>query len=181
MEVSASGDEVRASGQTQEAGAEQLPVAGRPDLPKDYGIPTSEEGQVDWSAVNGWLEETKVFWIGTTWPDGRPHAIPIWGAWVENKFFFDGSPRTRWARNLAQNPGIVVHIEKGDVAVMVEGTAEDIVPDAEVHKKVRASYGSRYDYTPEEGGRMYVVTPRVAFAWDSFPTSVTKFNFGDGR
>ena len=163
--------------EVQQTGHE--PVAGRPDLPKDYGIPQDSEGLVTWSAVNEWLEQTKVFWIGTTWPDGRPHAIPIWGAWVENKFFFDGSPKTRWARNLAQNPAIVVHIEKGDAAVMVEGSVEAMVVDSATHAKVRASYGSRYDYTPEEGGLMYVATPKVAFAWDKFPTSVTKFKFGE--
>jgi hypothetical protein len=160
--------------------AEQVkeePVGSRPDLPKDYGIPEDDEGLVKWSTVNEWMEQTKVFWIGTTWPDGRPHAIPIWGAWVENKFFFDGSPATRWARNLAQNPGIVVHIERGDSAVMAEGTVEAMVVAPETHAKVRASYGSRYDYVPEEGALMYVATPRVVFAWDNFPKSVTRFKF----
>jgi len=156
----------------------QEPLAGRPDLPKDYGIPEDNETLVVWSDVRGWLEQTKVFWIGTTWPDGRPHANPIWGAWVDDKFFFDGSPKTRWGRNLAANPGIVVHIESGEVAVMIEGSVEEVVPDQELHKKIVASYRSRYDYAPEEGALMYAATPKVAFAWDNFPKSVTRFKFG---
>ena len=70
----------------------QEPTAGRPDLPRGYGIPEDIEGLVAWGDVTGWLEQTKVFWIGTTSPDGRPHAVPIWGAWLDGKFFFEGSP-----------------------------------------------------------------------------------------
>jgi nitroimidazol reductase NimA-like FMN-containing flavoprotein (pyridoxamine 5'-phosphate oxidase superfamily) len=147
-------------------------------MPDGYGVPDNDEGLLNWEQVNEWLEQTKVFWIGTTRPDGRPHAIPIWGAWVENCFYFDGSPETRWARNIATNPGIVVHIERGDVAVMVDGTVEGLVPGPEVHSKIRESYGSRYDYVPKEGEIMYKATPKVAFAWADFPRSVTKFRFG---
>jgi nitroimidazol reductase NimA-like FMN-containing flavoprotein (pyridoxamine 5'-phosphate oxidase superfamily) len=156
----------------------QAPLAGRPDVPKDYGIPQDNEGLVAWSDVNEWLTQPKVYWIGTTWPDGRPHAIPIWGAWVDNKFYFEGSPSTRWARNLAANPAIVVHIESGEIAVMVEGSVESIVPDHDLHKKIVESFRSRYDYAPEEGGTMYVATPKVVFAWDNFPKRVTRFKFG---
>jgi len=164
--------------QTQQATQEPTGGRDRPQFPDGYGVPESDEGLLAWEEVNDWLAETKVFWIATTRPDGKPHAIPIWGAWVGNCFYFDGSPETRWARNIATNPGIVVHIEKGDVAVMVEGSVEGMIPDPAVHKKIRESYGARYDYVPEEGGLMYKATPSKVFAWAEFPKSVTRFRLG---
>ncbi len=154
------------------------PVVERPMMPGGYGVPEGDEGTIPWREADAWLVETKVFWIATTRPDGRPHANPIWGAWIEGQFYFDGSPQTRWARNIAANPAIVVHIEKGDVAVMIEGVVEETVPQSEIHAKIRASYGARYSYIPEEGGVMYVVKPSVGFAWAEFPRSVTKYKFG---
>ncbi|MEO8285373.1 MAG: pyridoxamine 5'-phosphate oxidase family protein [Chloroflexota bacterium] len=157
----------------------QEPVVVRPLMPKDYGVPEDKEGTIAWSDADRWLSEAKIYWIATTRPDGRPHAVPIWGAWVEERFYFDGSPETRWGRNIAENPAIVVHIEKGDVAVMVEGVVEEVKPGPEVHKKIREAYGARYDYVPTEGVGMYMVEPTVGFAWGEFPKSVTKYRFGE--
>lgn len=158
--------------------ARQTPVVERPTLPDGYGVPEHTDGVIEWEQVEEWLAQAKIYWIATTRPDGRPHAIPIWGAWVESRFFFDGSPDTRWARNLAKNPAISVHIEKGDVAVMIEGVVEEVVPEGEMHREIREAFGSRYDYTPAEGGLMYMVKPNVGFAWAEFPKSVTRYKFG---
>lgn len=153
-------------------------VVERPKMPDGYGVPENDEGLLEWSQVEEWLAEARVIWLATTRPDGKPHAIPIWGAWVDNCFYCDGSPETRWARNITSNPNIVVHIEKGiDAAVMVEGTVEGLVPGPEVLEKIRASYGSKYDYRPEEGALMYRTTPSKVIAWAEFPKSVTRFRF----
>jgi nitroimidazol reductase NimA-like FMN-containing flavoprotein (pyridoxamine 5'-phosphate oxidase superfamily) len=44
--------------------------------------------------------------------------------WVDDRFYFDGAPKTRWARNLETNPAISVHIEQGAMVAIVEGQAE---------------------------------------------------------
>src|SRR4051794_36156625 len=100
------------------------PKAGRPYLPEGYGVPNNDVGLMPWSKPREALEQARLYWVSTTRPDGRPHAVPIWGAWLDNTFYFEGSPETRRGRNLAVNPAVVVHIERGDLAVMVEGVAE---------------------------------------------------------
>ena len=104
--------------------------------------------------------------------------MPIWGAWVDNSFFFEGSPETRRGRNLAANPAVVVHIEQGNLAVIVEGRAE-VLPalDPALFTRIVDSFAARYQYRPESGEGMYVVRPQVVLAWDEFPASATKWTF----
>lgn len=154
------------------------PRAGRPWMPEGYGVPKDDQGLMAWATAREALEQAKLYWIGTTRPDGRPHAVPIWGAWLDNTFFFEGSPETRRGRNLAANPAIAVHIERGNLAVMVEGQAEvlDHV-EPELFARLAASFEQRYSYRPESGDGMYAVRVRTVMAWDEFPKSVTKWSF----
>ena len=78
--------------------------------------------------------------------------MPTWGAWVDGAFWMEGGAQTRRMRNLALNPNAVVHVERGDDVVIVEGVGEkivDLAPDltdrllAGFHKYI-ASHG----YTP---------------------------------
>src|SRR5215212_1773167 len=126
------------------------PRAGRPYMPEEYRVPQDDAGLMPWSKARAALEQAKLYWVGTTRPDGRPHAVPIWGAWLENTFYFEGSPETRRGRNLTRNPAIVVHIERGDLAVIVEGVAE-VVPalDPALFQRIADSFAARYTYRPE--------------------------------
>src|SRR5205807_9149803 len=102
------------------------PQRSRPLLPTDYGVPDVEEGMVSWSWAVERLEQARNYWFSTTRPDGRPHAMPAWAVRVDGALYFDGSPETRRARNLALNPAIPVHLESGDQGVILEG--EGVLP-----------------------------------------------------
>ena len=58
--------------------------------------------------------------------DAAPHLIPIWGAWVDGRWYVEGGP-TRWQRNLRANPQLAIHVEFGEEVVIVEGTARELV------------------------------------------------------
>ena len=53
-------------------------------MPDGYGLPTSDDGLLEWSAVQGRLVEELHYWMATTRPDGRPHVVPRWGAWLDD-------------------------------------------------------------------------------------------------
>jgi nitroimidazol reductase NimA-like FMN-containing flavoprotein (pyridoxamine 5'-phosphate oxidase superfamily) len=161
------------------------PRVGRPRLPRDYGVPESNEGTLPWQHAVDRLTAAKNYWVGTTRPDGRPHASPIWGVWLDGAFYFDGSPETRRGRNLAENPSIVVHLESGDEVVILEGEAHAAGrPERALAERVAAAYRAKYErhgYAPQpeqwdEGG-LYVMRPRTAFAWTTFPTDMTRWRF----
>jgi nitroimidazol reductase NimA-like FMN-containing flavoprotein (pyridoxamine 5'-phosphate oxidase superfamily) len=161
-----------------------VPRSVRPKFPKGYV--DHPVGMVPWSEVEGRLAGAKNYWLCTVRPDGSPHAVPKWGVWVDGRIYFDGSPETRHARNIAANPRVVLHLESGDAATMVEGTVRAMArPSAAEARSVSAAYGAKYrreGYAPkpdqwDEGG-LFVLTPRRVLAWTEFTKDPTKFVFG---
>ncbi len=60
------------------------PIASRPHMP-GYGVVGAEEGSglLPWSWARSRLEHSRNYWVATTWPDGRPHVMPVWGVWQD--------------------------------------------------------------------------------------------------
>jgi hypothetical protein len=79
-----------------------------------------------WPAVITRLAPERSYWLGTVAPDGTPHATPVWGAVVDDVWYFYSERRTVKARNIAANPYVVVHLADGEDVLIVHGHAEDI-------------------------------------------------------
>ena len=157
------------------------PKPGRPKMPDGYGISKSSQGLMAWEDVEQQLKRAKNYWVGTTKPDGRPHAMPVWGLWLERVFYFSSDGSSRKARNIAANPWAVVHLESGDDAVIVEGTAQRVT-DKALFAKIDADYKKKYRMglsgIPGDVG-VFAVRPRIVFAWRErdFPKSATRWRF----
>lgn len=159
------------------------PKVMRPTFPMGYV--EDPKAFVAWEQVVDRLTEAYNYWLCTVRPNGQPHVIPKWGVWVEGKFYFDGSPKTRHARNIAKNPKVAVHLESGNDVVIIEGHCTVLSkPAAILAKQVAAAYTEKYatqGYAPEptqwdEGG-LFEVVPHIALAWTSFVDDPTKFVF----
>jgi hypothetical protein len=150
--------------------------ADRPHMP-GYGIqgPQDGEGLLSWDHIAGQLAVARNYWIVTASASGRPHATPVWGLWHAGRFYFASGGNSRKARNLAENPFIVVHLESGDQVVILEGTAaliDNPSLSADLDRAYHAKYGVRL-----EGNATYLVTVEKAFAWAerNFPGSATRW------
>ena len=64
----------------------------RPTVPHDYGIPQTVEGTLAWDHVRERMTQARNYWIATARADGLPHAVPVWGVWVDDTLYFGGSP-----------------------------------------------------------------------------------------
>jgi pyridoxamine 5'-phosphate oxidase-like protein len=115
----------------------------RPNF-EDYGITHAAEGMLPWSFASERLERSHNYWICTTRPDGRPHAMPVWGVWVEGALYFSTAPSSVKARNLGRNPALVVHLESGDECVILEGVAEQVLdPDPALFERIADGYAAK--------------------------------------
>ena len=159
------------------------PIADRPHIP-GYGIPESETGILSWSWARERLERAIIYWLATAGDDGAPHLIPIWGAWVGDRWYVEGGP-VRWQRNLRANPKLAIHVEFGEEVVMVEGSATELVapqsPLVEALLAGYAKYKPAANYEADAAnwarGGLWELQPIRAFAWSELGKDATRFRF----
>ncbi len=135
----------------------------RPYIP-NYGIETSEKGMMTWDFVEKEMNNSKIYWLSTTTTRGNPHAIPIWGAWYDSKYFFGGGPDTKNRKNLAKNHHIVVHTESGTKVVIIEGIVT-LEENESVNNKIIEIYKEKYKM--DHPAPFWRVDPKKIFAWNS--------------
>src|SRR5204862_540824 len=136
-------------------------------MPAGYGIAQTDKGLLTWDWVTSQIEKARNYWICTTRPDGRPHAAPVWGLWLDDAVWFSTGRASRKARNLARDPSLVVHLESGDDTVILEGEAEEVSDPAALERFVDA-YDEKYAFRPDPGepaNVTYSLRPRMAQTW----------------
>ena len=146
----------------------------RPQFP-GYGITDGDEGMLPWSWAVERLEAAHNYWIASASVGRGPAAKPVWGLWREGIFFFNTGERSRTARDLVDDPRVVVHLESGDEVVMLEGSVEVVEGNVEISD----AYDAKYSVRIPDGSSWYGVRPRRAFAWreKDYPKSATRFDF----
>lgn len=113
--------------------------------------------------------------------DGRAHVVSVDGIWLDDAWWYGGSPGTLHQRNLEHDRRVVVHLEDTMAAVILEGSMERVVPPAEQAGRLKAASKAKYGYGPPEAAYaagLWGLCPERARAWSAFPTDVTRFRFG---
>lgn len=89
-----------------------------------YGSPA-----LPWSRPRDLLaaSPTQSGFLGTTRPDGRPHAAGIGTLWLDGDLYFTSSPAARKARNLAANPACTISCSLKGIDLILEGEATRVV------------------------------------------------------
>ena len=155
----------------------------RPKFPPGYvDNPISE---VSWDYVAQQLIETKHYWMCSVRPNGSPHCVPRWAVYLDGLIYYDGSPETVHARNIAENPHVSLHLESGEKAIILEGKSLPAgKPSVEFTQRLSDAFKAKYGadgYSPEpdqwDVGGLYVFSPQQCIAWTVFFENPTKFVF----
>jgi PPOX class probable F420-dependent enzyme len=156
-----------------------------------YGVPADPDGMLPWSFAQHRLEASHDYWLATVWPDGRPHVMPLWGAWFDDRLWFSTDQNSRKARNLQADRRCVVTTSDALEPVVLEGTAEPVTDRTDVARftaVLRVKYAAEWleDLYTEDffdgnlgGGATYRITPTSVFALQAseFTTSPTRWTF----
>lgn len=157
----------------------------RPNLGAS-GPVTYDSEMLSWDDVDRRMRDSFNYWIASAGSDGRPHAVPVWGAWLKEVFYFVGGGRK--IRNLRDNPQAAVHLESGDDVVLIEGRFEEISrPGGELLQQVDEEFIRKYKtYRPSEhlDGRskssfppegLFAVLPQLVIAWSGMASDATRW------
>jgi nitroimidazol reductase NimA-like FMN-containing flavoprotein (pyridoxamine 5'-phosphate oxidase superfamily) len=119
-------------------------------------------------------------WIATTSPKGQPDATPVWFWWDGETVYFTCAAVARKARNIANQPEVVLLNGDGADPIIIKGRAVR-VSDRDELERVDAAYAEKY-VAPTSGERatifvaddhVYRVHPRLVTAW-SYATASTR-------
>jgi hypothetical protein len=143
---------------------------------------------LSWREAERVLETGRYVWLGTRDEDGGPHLVQQWGVWIDDTLYFEGSDRTRWARNLARDPRLAFGTQDGDRAVYGKAVVDvvrgiDAKLAARIAKRYTAKYGRAFKYRPTAdqyaNGSVFRARPTKLIAFDvkRFETSAARFTF----
>ena len=74
--------------------------------------------------------------LGTTGPDGRPHAAGVGAIWLDGDLYFTSSPAAKKARNLAANPACTIAVRAEGIDLVFEGDAARVIDAATLERAV---------------------------------------------
>ncbi|HYM68452.1 MAG TPA: pyridoxamine 5'-phosphate oxidase family protein [bacterium] len=157
----------------------RAPRPTRPGIPGSYGVLGHGADRLPWNTVRDWWVVARNYWVATTRPDGRPHAAPVWGVWLDDAFYFATDRASQKGRNLAVAPAIVVHLESGHDVAILDGRAEEVT-DRTILTRFADTYEAKYQIRPDTPtGVVYSLRPSVGFTWleKNFPETATRWVF----
>jgi nitroimidazol reductase NimA-like FMN-containing flavoprotein (pyridoxamine 5'-phosphate oxidase superfamily) len=164
------------------------PIARRPRSPgRAYGVPKDKKGLLPWNYVVERMTQAQHYWVCTVSAQGRPHATPVDGIWLDDRLYFGGYSETRRHRNLAENPSVCIHLESASDVVILQGEAHDFrAPDRDTALRLSQASAQKYGYglKPEDyetGSGTFEFRPQVVYAWEPLLKDVTRWDIvGEG-
>jgi nitroimidazol reductase NimA-like FMN-containing flavoprotein (pyridoxamine 5'-phosphate oxidase superfamily) len=156
----------------------------RPSTPGYFKAAHEGSGLLEWEPIATRFAASRNYWVSTASLQGRPHAMPVWGVWLDDRFVFSTSPQSRKARNLRANAYAAVHLEDGNAVIVVEGRVRELRDIAELSAFLTA-YNPKYgwNFTPDQVTEgTFEVAPKWAFAWlggegEAFGGTATRWRF----
>jgi hypothetical protein len=120
------------------------PTAALAKLAPGYGKP---QELLAWEIVRAELESAKQYWLSITGADGPPHVRPLDGLWLNERWFYGGSPETRHIQAVAARPQATLHLPDPWRAVIVEGVVEEVEPSQDlVDRLIEGSFQKYPEY-----------------------------------
>ena len=120
-----------------------------------------------WRAMEAKLGREPTIWIATTRYDGRPHLVPVWFIWLDNKIYISTGSDTQKFINITRNEYIALSLPDSNDVLIMEGTARmadwqniDTLADYFYHK-----YEWDFRYDDSTDWRLIEITPYKILAW----------------
>lgn len=154
----------------------------RPNMP-NYGVmPGEVDAMLAWDWVDEQMRKARNYWVCSVCGDGRPHSVPVWGAWVDGSLYFGTDKTSVKARNIARDNRVALHLDSGDETVIIEGRARQAQVSSALLRKISQRYLEKYELDPEledSGDLLLRLIPQKVMAWleRDYPATATYWLF----
>ncbi len=149
-----------------------------------------------WELVRDALADTRLYWLATVHPSGRPHVRPVLAVWLDGALYSTSTGASRKGRNLAADPRCTVTARTDTMDVVLEGTASQVTSEQAL-LRVAEAYRTKYDWPVTVTGSAfdapygaptagpppyypYEITPATVFAFgtaDEYGGRTTRYRF----
>jgi hypothetical protein len=149
-----------------------------------------------WHTVRDALRDTRMYWLATVHPTGRPHVRPVLAVWLDGALYTTSNAAARKGRNLAADPRCTVTARTDTMDVVLEGHATPVTSVQELNQ-VAEAYRVKYSWpvtvtdgafdapygAPTAGPPPYhphQITPATVYAFgtaDSYAGRATRYRF----
>lgn len=146
--------------------------------------------RIAWSHDERRLGGSRIYWLATVRPDGRPHIAPVWGVWMDNHLYFSTGLSTVKGCNLRANRHAALHLDNSEDVLIVEGTVEMIrddvvrqrVDEAFAAKYVTIRSGKPYSLAMNGEAQLWAFAPSHALGWWEMAMDATsrRWSWGGG-
>jgi general stress protein 26 len=120
-----------------------------------------------WRALEARLTREYHIWLATVRADGRPHLVPLWYVWLNDKLYVATGSETQKFANLRANQNVALSLPDAANVIIIEGEAHiadrqtvEVVADYFFHK-----YEWDFRYDDVSDWRLIEVTPYKILAW----------------
>ncbi|GAB4271733.1 MAG: hypothetical protein Kow0080_17500 [Candidatus Promineifilaceae bacterium] len=120
-----------------------------------------------WRALEARLGRETTIWLATVRANGRPHLVPVWYVWLDNKIYLATGSDTQKFYNMYNNQSVVLALPDPNQVIIIEGEAH--VANRQTVNKVadyfyhKFEWDFRYDDSTE--WRLIEITPHKILAW----------------
>jgi Pyridoxamine 5'-phosphate oxidase len=154
--------------------------------PKSADLIAAEPTTVlPWEQVRAVLADTRLYWLATVHPTGRPHVRPVLAVWVGGSLYSTSSMGSRKGRNLASDPRCTVTARTDNMDVVLEGNATQVTSEAalqQIAEAYRTKYGWPVTVTGDAFDAPYgapTAGPPPYFPYEITPATVFAFGIAD--
>jgi general stress protein 26 len=120
-----------------------------------------------WRALEARLTREYHIWLATVRADGRPHLVPLWYVWLNDKLYVATGSETQKFANLRYNQNVSLALPDATNVILIEGEAHvadrhtvEVLADYFFHKY---EWDFRYDDTAD--WRLIEIIPHKILAW----------------
>jgi general stress protein 26 len=120
-----------------------------------------------WRSIEARLGREMNIWMATVRGDGRPHLVPIWFVWLDNKIYVATGTDTQKFLNLRQNQNIALALPDAANVLIIEGEAH--AADRATIEVLAEYFFNKYEwdfrYDESATWRLIEITPHKILAW----------------